>query len=650
VQSFQPREAELLAHETRLARHMRAARIKHKAKGAELEKALEKAREACEEHLIRVDAMQAQLPMQSNLASLQGAEGRAKAATATFKAACATWQRKLAVLASEEPSRVIHGHHELVRACGQATFRLGGDYNPAECALVEGALAPEVAAAEADQAAREALCDAVADEQAKAIGRYGRFAERYATCLKQLCMREGLGQKFGAPRRNAQERLRSAVARSESSATAIDEALAELAKLVEIGADPEQAAALRAKVERAKGKRGRKARAFLSLRVRRVLLLLRTDTYRRARFLSYLKAAPPEDGSDDRNPAEGGGAAAAAAAAGSEGAAEADGEGGAAAAQGEGDDGFPGYPSGPPPAFFGGRLPVLPEEEAGKPVAADHEAALLPNDPGDPAVEEELSTATFAVVLADLERSCRAETRALYAKEGKEHLRALGPGPMGVPKALATFLAEQHARALVVQEAWCRKLREQVAALEELLSRAPATLLQDVAVRAAERSAAERAAVDDALRQRRSEWSSRKATHEAQLRPELSSANNAEELEQLAAAETGRVAEVVAGVTETKATLLKLLEGGAADFEARLRASVRAVGALLDTMPRVTDLGAWQRLLRPAAPCCACCAAPAVLRLPAFHRSLARSLADPLPPPPICPPCRHRRRRRLAPR
>ncbi len=36
---------------------------------------------------------------------VEGAEGRAKAATATFKAACQTWQRKLAVLAESSASR-----------------------------------------------------------------------------------------------------------------------------------------------------------------------------------------------------------------------------------------------------------------------------------------------------------------------------------------------------------------------------------------------------------------------------------------------------------------------------------------------------------------------------------------------------------------
>ena len=41
-------------------------------------------------------------------------------------------------------------------------------------------------------------------------------------------MAEGLGQKYGAPRRRAQERIRSEVARDEKNAGKIDEYLAQL--------------------------------------------------------------------------------------------------------------------------------------------------------------------------------------------------------------------------------------------------------------------------------------------------------------------------------------------------------------------------------------------------------------------------------------
>ena len=256
---------------------------------------LEQARAHVEKHCIRIDTLQAQLPLQPNLAALQGMEGRAKAATAEFSREADRWQQRLAVMATQEPMRIVHAHEELVRACLQATFRLGGDYNPSECALVEKALEPEVETARADAKGREAQCEALHEEQAAAESRFERFAGRYKNVLKELCMREGLGQKFGAPRRNAQERLRTSVARSDNASQRIDEALNELKKLVSIGKDPAEAAKLREKVEKAKGRRGRKARAFLSLRVRRVLILLRTYLYRRATYLSFLKGGedPP---------------------------------------------------------------------------------------------------------------------------------------------------------------------------------------------------------------------------------------------------------------------------------------------------------------------------------------------------------------------
>eukprot|EP00937_MAST-01D_sp_MAST-1D-sp2_P002575 g2575.t1 len=551
VQSFQPREQELLAHEQRLARHIRATRIRHRERGASLEQALKQARTAVEKHVLRIDTLQAQLALQPNLAALQGMEGRAKAATAQFHQECKRWQSKLGVLASDEPRRVVHAHEELVRSCLQATFRLGGDYNPAECVLVEEALKGEVDTLRSDAVKREDLCAQLAEEQSNAAARYERFAARYKRCLKELCMRDGLGQKFGAPRRNAQERLRTAVSRSDMAAKRIDEAIAELQKLVDIAADAEASAQLREKVERAKGRRGRKARAFLSLRVRRVMLLLRTYIYRRAAFLSFLKMQT----------ADGSGAAGAAAADDADGAA----------------------------ASSGGQQPVLTEAQVTRTVPLDEEHSLLPNDPGDPEIEEQLSTMTFEEVLDDIDKDCRAETRALYAREGE--LSQLGPTDTDVPDALQTFLSEQHARAEVSQEAWCRKLREQVSSLEELLCHAPKAMLGDVVARASERDLASRNAVAQAFHQRRAGWEDRRKHNKAALRPQLSSANCRAELDALVDSEELRSREVTSAVRDTRVSLLELLESGAADFEARFRASLRVAGVLLDTMPRVQDLG-----------------------------------------------------------
>jgi hypothetical protein len=48
------------------------------------------------------------------------------------------------------------------------------------------------------------------------------YRDRYDACVLELCLREGLGQKFGAPRRAAQERLRTEITRDENHAHQLD--------------------------------------------------------------------------------------------------------------------------------------------------------------------------------------------------------------------------------------------------------------------------------------------------------------------------------------------------------------------------------------------------------------------------------------------
>ena len=70
-------------------------------------------------------------------------------------------------------------------------------------------------------------------------------------------LQDGLGQKYGAPRRNAQERIRSEVARSEVAAAKIDELLELLGLLCKRALDAELGAAEAAREKVGKQKRAR---------------------------------------------------------------------------------------------------------------------------------------------------------------------------------------------------------------------------------------------------------------------------------------------------------------------------------------------------------------------------------------------------------
>ena len=62
-------------------------------------------------------------------------------------------------------------------------------------------------------------------EQDECLQAFENYKKLYAETLVDLSMKEGLGKKFGAPRRHAQEALRSEVNRSTSSENEINEYL-----------------------------------------------------------------------------------------------------------------------------------------------------------------------------------------------------------------------------------------------------------------------------------------------------------------------------------------------------------------------------------------------------------------------------------------
>lgn len=333
-------------------------------------------------------------------------------------------------------------------------------------------------------------------------------------------MKDGLGQKYGAPRRNAQERIRSEVARSEVAAAKIDELLELLGLLCKRALDAELGAA---EAAREKARLGRKApKQPLSVRIRRCLMELRICCYRRAVYLRFL--------GDLRAPA------------------------------------------------LDGCLDVA--------VPADLETEPVAKDRGDPA-DEVLSTATFWEVVELVELKCRADTKDLYAKEGKEDQL----GPEGAPEALLRFLEEQRERASVQLEGAKRKLREQVGLLQELLNQASAAAMEDMVSRAQARVAQARGEVEREASVELEALEQTKQEHKIALKPQLSDPNAKAELDRLCAEEQARTQKAQQVISKTEQKLLLIEEEKAADFDARFVKVVYSMGVLLDTTLRTSDLG-----------------------------------------------------------
>ncbi|KAF0696791.1 Aste57867_12453 [Aphanomyces stellatus] len=283
VQIYQPRAGELVSHRQRHGRHVKNVLKKLGLQEAAF-MALHADALACLHAQENVQlGFQSQLLMQTSLAALQGLESRSKKAHVEFKGAWGDLlQTKMHVYLTDEPTALVATCRELVTTCTHQVFPdlvscdviSGCDYHPDEVKLVQAVVAETEAQ----------IVDAVAGRQDKilALGELEHtigallvtFKARYHACLQSLSMKEGLGQKYGMPRRNAQERLRSEMARSDNMAHSIDELLHVLLAMGDANAP------LRL------GPKSPSNRARL---VRKTVLDLRQRVYTRGLYLGVLK-------------------------------------------------------------------------------------------------------------------------------------------------------------------------------------------------------------------------------------------------------------------------------------------------------------------------------------------------------------------------
>jgi hypothetical protein len=113
----------------------------------------------------------------------------------------------------------------------------GAEYDAEEVAAFAAQVAAQVAASEALEAERMDRVRALSAAYVDTLPRFEELAAAQEAALKALSLREGLGQKYGQPRRIAQEALRSAAAQSEAAAAAIADSLAELQALLAASRD-----------------------------------------------------------------------------------------------------------------------------------------------------------------------------------------------------------------------------------------------------------------------------------------------------------------------------------------------------------------------------------------------------------------------------
>lgn len=226
-----PREGELIEHRLRLDRHVRRVQ----EKDSELQQAFDgwqaDAKAGIEQTMERVAALESSLPTQTNLAALQGVAQRCRQLKIAYQSENEASTKAAHKRVAEDTAKLMSLGEDFIASCTR--FSEGGVYDGDEVQLYQNDLSALHEQLQASSATRDAAVAAVEAQQAGSYSRFDAFTIAYDKALKDLSMREGLGPKYGAPRRDATSTIRTAIAHSEEVASQIDMRLEELRALLQ---------------------------------------------------------------------------------------------------------------------------------------------------------------------------------------------------------------------------------------------------------------------------------------------------------------------------------------------------------------------------------------------------------------------------------
>lgn len=552
----QPRETELLSHEEKTWRHIQNIQQRVIDLQKKFMFSSEESKKNCDDYVKDMSALRNSLSNTRfrNLAALQGVDMKARALTLSFQARTVADVNTLRKMASDDLGGIIAFAMDFRKVCPPQAPGVEGGYSEAEILEIEALVIGQCQEAKAIAEEWTVTADQLVEQQEQSLKSHGEFSKRYEKCAQDLAMSEGLGQKYGAPRRRAQERVRTEVSRDEQSAGKIDELLAKLqficdeAKRIDGEAGGNESGG-----EEKASDAAENGRKFLdeTNAVWSILAKLRTSLQARAEYLKVVEIPIPTQD-----------------------------------------------------------LPWMVPDRIPAPAKIDDDLAA------DLSLElQELPKKQTCLedVFTEVDAACRKETKELYESEGMASIL----GDSGVPDSLQVWLTECREKLLGPkghrEKAW-KRLYGQTTRLEQVLGRkpageepeegeddeeensgkatmtAPAVCMRLIANAFATYADFDRHNQEKQFMKLVRIWEKGREKHERLLRPRLGSPDAADELAQLDALEQSRSREFTESVVKFQGQLARTLVEHTKTFCEELGVSCKGLVQYIDSSMRLEAL------------------------------------------------------------
>ena len=223
VKYRQPRVYEISQHQKKLERQKRTVIFRNRGHEKMFTEKIELAEEEIVQISEKIDLLESMLDSQTTLAALQGVVQRCKDSIADFDIDCIERVNDLTPLIEAEPKMLIESNARFFNTC--STYEDDGDYDPEEVKHCMEVLSEVDDIFHRTAQNRKNIVTALKEKQEAAKNAYAKFHSHFLVTLQDLSMREGLGKKYGRPRRNAQERLRGEISQCDGAHVSLEKVI-----------------------------------------------------------------------------------------------------------------------------------------------------------------------------------------------------------------------------------------------------------------------------------------------------------------------------------------------------------------------------------------------------------------------------------------
>jgi hypothetical protein len=226
----QPRENELLSHKDKTYRIVMNFQNKLMEIQSKFFAVVHSNENECENYHKELSSLMGLVHNQyKNLATLQGIDVKARQVTLDFQSENVKRLQALQKILTTDVINQMNTVRDFRKICPLQQKGVEGGYSEQELQEIEVLIQKQLAEiSELKDVEWVKDIQSLQELQSNTLKIYDEFQLKYAKCVQEVAMAEGLGQKYGAPRRRAQERIRTELGLDEKRNNKVTEFLSQI--------------------------------------------------------------------------------------------------------------------------------------------------------------------------------------------------------------------------------------------------------------------------------------------------------------------------------------------------------------------------------------------------------------------------------------